>query len=37
MGATLASVAGFSPEANALYSAVFAPEYRLNEPWVREV
>lgn len=36
MGATLALVGGYSPEANALYRSVMGPEAELNEPWVRE-
>ena len=36
MGATLALVGGYSPEANALYRAVMGAEHELNEPWVRE-
>jgi ribosomal protein S18 acetylase RimI-like enzyme len=36
MGATLALVGGYSPEANGLYRSVMGPEHELNEPWVRE-
>lgn len=36
MGATLALVSGYSPEANGLYCALMGPEHDLNEPWVRE-
>ncbi len=36
LGATLATVAGFSPEANALYSAVMSPDYALFVPWRKE-
>lgn len=36
MGAISASVGGFSPRANALYSSVMSPECELYEPWVRE-
>jgi mycothiol synthase len=36
MGATLALVCGFSPEANGLYRSVMGPEHELYEPWVRE-
>jgi len=36
MGATLAFVGGYSPEANALYRSVMGSEHELDEPWVRE-
>jgi mycothiol synthase len=36
MGATLALVSGYSPEANGLYRSVMGPEHELYEPWVRE-
>jgi len=36
MGATLALVGGYSPEANGLYRSVMGPEHELYEPWVRE-
>jgi mycothiol synthase len=36
MGATLALVSGYSPEANGLYRSVMGPEHDLNEPWVKE-
>jgi predicted N-acetyltransferase YhbS len=36
MGATLALVGGYSPEANGLYRSVMGSEHELNEPWVRE-
>lgn len=36
MGATLALVSGYSPEANGLYRSVMGPDHELNEPWVRE-
>jgi mycothiol synthase len=36
MGATLAMVSGYSPEANGLYRSVMGPEHDLSEPWVRE-
>jgi mycothiol synthase len=36
MGATLALVCGFSPEANGLYRSVMGPDHELYEPWVRE-
>ncbi len=36
MGAVVASVGGFSPEANALYASVMSPECELYEPWVKE-
>ena len=35
MGCTLATVAGGSPWANALYRSVMGPEHELYEPWVR--
>jgi len=35
MGATLATVAGFSAAANALYTSVMGAEYELCEPWVK--
>ncbi len=35
MGATQATVSGYSPAANALYSAVISPQYELYEPWVK--
>ncbi len=35
MGCTLATVAGGSPWANALYRAVMGPEHELYEPWER--
>ena len=37
LGATVAFVGGYSPEANALYNSVMGPAYALSEPWVREV
>jgi len=37
MGGVAATVAGFSDAANALYSAVVAPDYQLNEPWVKRL
>jgi GNAT superfamily N-acetyltransferase len=37
MGATLATVAGFSPGANALYSAVMSRHYDLYQPWGRSL
>jgi mycothiol synthase len=36
MGAVVASVGGFSPEANALYSSVISPECDEYEPWVKK-
>jgi mycothiol synthase len=36
MGATMALVGGYSPEANGLYRSVMGPDHELNEPWVRE-
>jgi mycothiol synthase len=36
MGAVVASVGGFSPEANALYSSAISPECDLYVPWVKE-
>ncbi len=36
MGCTLATVAGGSPRANALYRSVMGPEHELYEPWVKE-
>jgi mycothiol synthase len=36
MGALVAFVGGYSPEANALYTAVMGPEHDLLEPWIRE-
>jgi predicted N-acetyltransferase YhbS len=33
MGATLATVGGFSVAANALYASVMSPEYELQTPW----
>jgi GNAT superfamily N-acetyltransferase len=35
LGATLATVSGFSPEANALYSAMMSPVCLVYEPWVK--
>lgn len=35
MGATLATVTGYSVAANALYTSVMGPEYDLYEPWVK--
>jgi GNAT superfamily N-acetyltransferase len=35
MGAVVASVGGFSPEANALYSSVMSPACDVFEPWVK--
>jgi ribosomal protein S18 acetylase RimI-like enzyme len=35
LGATLASVTGYSTAANALYSAVCGPAYDVSEPWVK--
>jgi GNAT superfamily N-acetyltransferase len=37
LGATLAYVGGFTPEANALYSSVGFEDYDLCEPWTKEV
>jgi GNAT superfamily N-acetyltransferase len=36
MGAQVAYVGGYSPAANALYSAVMGPEHDLDEPWVKK-
>ncbi|MBM3127215.1 MAG: GNAT family N-acetyltransferase [Chloroflexi bacterium] len=36
MGALVAFVGGYSPEANALYASVMGNEFDLSEPWVRE-
>ena len=36
MGCTLATVAGGTPWANALYRSVMGPEHELYEPWVKE-
>lgn len=36
MGATLVTVGGYSPAANALYSSVVSPDYALSCPWVKE-
>jgi len=36
MGATLALVGGYSPEANGLYRSVMGLDHELNEPWVKE-
>jgi len=36
MGGTLATVGGYSPAANALYTSVMGPEYSLCEPWLKE-
>jgi ribosomal protein S18 acetylase RimI-like enzyme len=35
MGAITASVSGYSPGANALYSSVMSPDCELYEPWVK--
>jgi len=37
IGGTLATVGGFSPEANALYGSVFSRDCVLVEPWVKEI
>jgi mycothiol synthase len=37
MGATMATVAGFTPAANALYASVVSTEYDLFEPWEQEL
>jgi mycothiol synthase len=36
MGALVAFVSGYSPEANALYASVMGNEFDLSEAWVRE-
>jgi ribosomal protein S18 acetylase RimI-like enzyme len=36
LGATLATVGGYSTAANALYGSVMSPEYELSEPWTKE-
>jgi len=36
MGATTASVGGYSPAANGLYQAVMGSEHELYEPWAKE-
>jgi GNAT superfamily N-acetyltransferase len=36
MGATLATVGGYSTAANALYSSVMSPDYELCVPWIKE-
>jgi ribosomal protein S18 acetylase RimI-like enzyme len=36
MGATTASVAGYTPRANGLYQSVMGSEHELYEPWVKE-
>jgi mycothiol synthase len=36
LGASLATVGGYSPEANALYASVMSAEYDLSEPWERK-
>ena len=36
LGATLAFVGGYSPEANALYASVMGNEHDLSERWVKE-
>jgi hypothetical protein len=35
LGATVAFVGGYSPEGNALYTAVMGKEYDLSERWVK--
>jgi mycothiol synthase len=37
MGAALATVSGFEPGANALYSSAFSAEHDLNVPWVKKL
>jgi len=37
MGATMAYVGSYSPEAHALYASVGFTEYDLSEPWTKEV
>ena len=37
LGATMAFVGGFSPEADALYTSVMGPEYTRSERWVKEL
>jgi GNAT superfamily N-acetyltransferase len=37
MGGTLATVAGFTTAANALYASVMSPDYVLLERWVKEL
>ncbi len=36
LGATLVTVGGYSPEANALYASIVSPAYDLSEPWERK-
>lgn len=36
MGAEIAFVGGYSPEANALYASVMGSEFDLSEAWIRE-
>jgi mycothiol synthase len=36
LGATLVTVGGYSPEANALYASIVSAEYDLSEPWQRK-
>ena len=36
LGATVAFVGGYSPEANALYTAVMGQDFDLSEQWVKE-
>jgi len=35
MGGLVATVGGYSPAANALYTSVMSPDYELFEPWVK--
>jgi len=37
LGATLATVGGYSTAANALYGSLMSPEYALSEPWIKEL
>jgi ribosomal protein S18 acetylase RimI-like enzyme len=37
MGAIIAFVGGYSPEANALYRSVMGPDHDLDEPWVKNI
>jgi ribosomal protein S18 acetylase RimI-like enzyme len=36
LGATVASVSGYSPAANALYQSVMGDDYELYQPWIRQ-
>ena len=36
MGAVIAFVGGYSPEANALYASVMGKDFDLSESWIKE-